>query len=63
MILVNINANTNTNMNDGFDDEINPLIPNFEEEKPLTIGELKINYMRSHLQSKKPEYCKVRNLS
>lgn len=45
------------------DEDFNPLIPKDEEEKPLSIVELKMRYMRNYLLSKKDEYCQDRQLS
>ena len=45
------------------DDDYNPLIPEREEEKPLSIAELKMRYMRNYLLSKKDKYCADKNIS
>lgn len=45
------------------DEDYNPLIPKIEEEKPLSIAELKMRYLRNHLLSRKADYCQDRHLS
>lgn len=45
------------------DEYYNPLIPKIEEEKPLSIAELKMRYLRNHLLSKKADYSQDRQLS
>lgn len=44
-------------------EEYNPLIPEDEELKPLSIAELKLRYMRNYILSNKDKYCHDRKLS
>lgn len=44
------------------DDSFNPLIPQIEEEKPLTIAELKMRYLRESMLCKKSQYCQLKEL-
>ena len=45
------------------DDEFNPLIPQDDEAKPLSMAELKMRYMRDSILASKEKYCRPRNIS
>ena len=42
----------------------NPLIPvKFSDEAPLSVGELKTQWLRKHLLSNRANYCKFQNIT